>query len=133
MMFPFMQEEIEHDKVDLNTDYKEFAFDFVNQRLTGGIVYREEALKVWIYHALKTTRYNFSIYSWDYGEDVSELIGQGYDKGYIDAEVERRVKECLMINEKIKNVYDFDISFKDGHLTGNFKVDSIYGEVNINV
>ena len=131
-MFPFMESTTD-DAVVVEEEYKEFGYDFKNDRMTGTIVTRKDALKVWVYHTLKTHRYTYSIYDWDYGEDVTDLIGQGYEKGYINSEVERRIKEALMINEKIQRVYDFDISFNEGLLTGKFKIDSIYGEVDIDV
>lgn len=131
-LFPFMEEPDEND-IEVKKELREYGFDFEKQRLTGEIVYNEEALKVWIHHTLSTKRYMCSAYTWDYGQDVGELIGKTYEKGYIDSEVERRVKEALLINEDIKSVYDFDITFKDGHLSGSFKVESTYGEVMINV
>ena len=131
-LFPFMEGQDESNEEE-KKELREYGFDFEKQRLTGEIVYNEEALKVWIYHTLRTNRYMFSAYSWDYGQDVNELIGKVYEKGYIDSEIERRVKEAILINEDIKRVYDFDITFKDGQLAGNFKVESIYGEVVVNV
>ena len=133
-LFPFMNTEDTTPETNVQSRiYKDFDFDFVKGVLTGKKVEGKDALKVWIYKAIKTKRYIHDVYTWDYGNDIEEIIGQGYDKGFIDSEVERRIKDCLMVNEKIKSCHDFNIELSNDHLTVNFKVESVYGEVNISV
>lgn len=50
--------------------YREVAWDFENDvpRFRGGqpiLVEGKEALKVWIWRALRTARYRYEIYTWD--------------------------------------------------------------------
>ena len=59
---------------------------------------------------------NNPIYSWDYGQDLEELIGQGYETDFIKSEIERRVQECLMINEHVKGCSNFEISLINDQL-----------------
>ena len=129
-LFPFLSEQAEskHD----NT-YKEYEFDFNSGKLTGRILEGKEALKMWIYKSLMTKRYAHPIYTWDYGQDLEELIGKGYEQGFIASEVERRVKECLMINEHIAGCSNFEISLQNDTLHISFTAQTTYGEVNIGV
>ncbi len=131
-LFPFMINDI----ADVNqtvTTYKEYEFNFKTGKLTGKILEGKAALKMWIYKALLTKRYIYPIYSWDYGQDIEELIGKGYEKGFIESEVERRAQECLMINERIIRCHSFEISLINDQLNVNFTVDTTFGEVAVNV
>lgn len=112
---------------------REYALNFETGQMTGGVVDGVQALEIWIYKALKTTRYAYDIYSWDYGEELEKLIGKGYEKGFVDSEVERIITDTLTIHPNIKRCYNFKIEFIDSHLTVNFTVDTDFGEVDINV
>lgn len=129
-LFPFMTEQVESKNNDI---YKEYEFDFNTSQLTGKILEDKAALKMWIYKALLTSRYVYPIYSWDYGQDLEELTGQGYETDFIKSEVERRIQECLMINTHIKGCHSFDISFVNDTLQISFTVNTTFGEVAINV
>ena len=64
-LFPFMAEQVETKNNDI---YKEYEFDFNTGHLTGRILEGKAALKMWIYKALLTKRYMYSIYSWIMGK-----------------------------------------------------------------
>ena len=115
------------------TTYKEYEFDFSTNTLTGKVLEGKESLKMWICKALLTPRYTYPIYTWDYGQDLDELIGQGYEVDYIKSEVERRVTECLMINKRITRCHGFDIKLINDTLHITFTAETIFGEVTINV
>lgn len=129
-LFPFLSDQVESKN---NAIYKEYEFDFTTGQLTGKILEDKAALKIWIYKALLTNRYVYPIYSWDYGQDLEELIGQGYETDFIKSEVERRVQECLMINDQIKGCSNFDTSLINDQLQISFTVNTTFGEVAINV
>lgn len=131
-LFPFMKE-LETSPLTTPSLHKEYDFNFTTGQLTGKTLEGKEALKVWIYKALLTRRYRYLIYSWDYGQDLEEIIGQGYEKGLIVSEVERRIKDCLLINEKITSCTNFNIELTNDQLNVTFKVNTIYGEVDIHV
>ena len=116
--------------------YKECAWDFVTDRaiFVDGkpkIVYENEALKVWMYKAIKTNRYEFGIYTWNYGCEIISLIGKGFEKGLIQSEARRYVEEALYVNPYIVNIYNVDVRFVRDTLTVEATVESIYGTVNI--
>lgn len=130
-LFPFIRS-IE-ETISIPNTYKEYELDFAAGQLTGKVLEGKEALKVWIYKTLLTKRYKHIIYSWDYGQDLEELIGQGYEKGLIRSEVERRIKDCLLIHPHIKECNNFNIRLQQDQLHVDFTVNTIYGEEDINV
>lgn len=124
-----------------NTDLplaKEYAWDFntndfIYNNGKNVIVEGNEAVKVWIYKTLKTTRYNHLAYTWDYGNEFDTLIGKRYSNEYIQSEVERLLKECLLINPYIKELSNIKATMEHRTLHIDFTATTIYGEVNINV
>ena len=138
-LFPFISN-VNEVKVDNSFPlYKEVAWDFKRNSpiLENGnfkTVEGNEALKVWIYKAILTPRYNHSIYSWDYGSELMDLIGKAYTPSLTKEEAKRYIKEALLINPYILEVNVINTDFKDGLLSADVKVKTIYeGEVLVNV
>lgn len=88
-----------------------------------------EALKQAIYKVLNTEKYEYSIYSFNYGIELENLIGK--DIIYVKIELKRRIIECLMEDERIINVDNFNFIDKGDELLCTFSVTSIYGELDI--
>lgn len=89
---------------------REYELDFATGRLTGRIVTGVDALCVWAYLALKAQRYKWVIYSWQYGEEYTNLIGYSFDEDYLYSEVKRYIEECLLINEHITGIEDLTVT-----------------------
>lgn len=87
-----------------------------------------EAIKQTVYKILNTERYAYIIYSWNYGIELVDLFGQPVL--YVCPEIERRVKEALLQDDRITAVdnFDFDIS-KRGVVAVTFTVHSIFGDM----
>ncbi|MCH7253734.1 DUF2634 domain-containing protein, partial [Clostridioides difficile] len=118
--------------------FREVAWNFEKDKpiLENGdfkIVEGNEAIKVWVYKCIKTNRYEHEIYSWKYGTELSELIGQKYSKGLTESEASRYIKEALLINPYILEVNVKSANFNRDILSANVKVSTIYGEVEVNV
>lgn len=111
---------------------KEFNIDLENKRLANGYVEDKEALKIWIHFALRTERYKYLIYSWNYGNEINNIIGKKTTKGLFYSEVKRYIEESLLINENIKGVKDLKINIDGSKLNIEFTVITIFGEVDIN-
>lgn len=111
---------------------KEYEIDFKTGQLTGRIVEGLEAIKIWIWLALKTPRYRYYIYTWDYGNEFEDLIGQGYSEEYIAAEAQRMTEDCLLVNENIQSISDFSVVLMNDALTVSFTVNTIYGSIQFN-
>lgn len=105
-----------------------FFIDFEKGRISG-FVDEREAVKQAIMLILNTERYKFLIYSWNYGVELEELIGTHPD--IVEDEVERLISEALLQDDRITAVYDFEFSRNRDTLLVNFKVDSIYGDIDI--
>lgn len=105
-----------------------FFIDFEKGRISGFIDERE-AVKQAIMLILNTERYKFLIYSWNYGVELEELTGTHPD--IVEDEVERLISEALLQDDRITAVYDFEFSRNRDTLLVNFKVDSIYGDIDV--
>lgn len=124
----FSQNEIKITYLPTNT----FKIDFNKNRIKNffdGI----EALKQAIFKILMTQRYKYSIYNWDYGIEIEDLIGM--PKAYVKCELERRIKEAILQDDRIEDVFNFkfnDIKNEKPSLEVEFYVKSILGEFDMN-
>lgn len=87
-----------------------------------------DAMKQAVFRILNTERYQYIIYSWNYGIETLDLYGQPVT--YVCPELERRIKEALLVDSRITSVTDFehDVSVKKVvHTT--FTVHTIYGDI----
>lgn len=92
-----------------------------------GLTDEVEALCQAIYLILNTERYQHIIYSWDYGVELFDLIGQ--QMSYVIAEVDRRITEALIQDDRILNVTNFQFEHTKRSLHVTFDVISIYGVI----
>lgn len=116
---------------------REAAWDFEHDVpiFRGGepvTVTEKEALKVWIWRALRTQRFRYEIYTWAYGSEFESLLGQAYTDAVKTAEAPRYLRECLLINPYITAVKDISVTFEAARLTVKGTAVTIYGEVNFN-
>lgn len=116
--------------------FKEMAIDFETGEPiieNNEIVTLEgsEALKVWIWRALKTERYKYKAYSNNYGNELKEQLGTIYDKTIKDAILENEIRECLGVNPYIVRLHSFSIETPEGmqHPYIYFSVDTVYGTI----
>lgn len=94
-----------------------------------GYIDNLEALKQSIYKVLSTEKYTYPIYSFDYGIELESLMGK--DPNYVKIELKRRIEECLLEDERIEGVSDFEFTQDGDCLYCSFNVVSIYGEISI--
>ena len=132
-LFPFVTYKEDIVKNNSFPLYCEVAWDFKRDIpiLENGdfkIVEGNEAIKAWVYKALLVPRYNYSIYSWNYGSELMDLIGKAYTPQLTKSEAKRYIEEALKINPYILDVNVIDTDFKDSVLSANVKITTIYGE-----
>lgn len=106
---------------------KQHRMDLYRNRILGtcdGL----EAIKQTIFKILNTERYSYLIYSWNYGIELVDLYGQPVM--YVCPEIERRVQEALLQDDRITSVdnFEFDIS-KKGVVSVTFTVHTFLGDV----
>ena len=137
-LFPFVTYKEDMVKDNSFPLYREIAWDFKRDIpiLENGdfkIVEGNEAIKVWVYKALLVPRYNYSIYSWNYGSELMDLIGKAYTPQLTKSEAKRYIEEALKINPYILDVNVIDTDFKDSILSANVKIVTIYGESEVTI
>lgn len=86
-----------------------------------------EAVKQAIYFILSTERYQYIIYSWDYGVELLDLFGKPMP--YVMSEVPRRIKEALTQDDRIEDVVDFTFEKNHSKLHTTFTVVTTYGDI----
>lgn len=87
-----------------------------------------EAMKQAIFKIINTERYRYLIYDWNYGIELEDLIGEPIP--YVYAEIERRIKEALLADDRIVKVYEFSFTNNGGDVLCIFSCDTIYGTIN---
>jgi hypothetical protein len=117
---------------------REYAWDFEKNdfKLKDGnfqIVEGTEALKIWIWKALKTSKAIYPIYSDDYGQEFEGLVGKGISKSLAESEAERLTLECLKENEHILGISNFRADKSKDILKIAFTAITDCGEVIIDV
>lgn len=100
----------------------------IDEKVINGMCDNLEAMKQAIYKILNTERYEYIIYSWNYGVELADLIGQPVN--YVIAEVPRRIIEALLQDDRITGVdgFKFDTSEKR-KVHVSCTVHTIYGSV----
>lgn len=100
----------------------------IQKNVINGYCDEIEAMKQVIYKILNTERYQYLIYSWDYGIELEELFGEPIS--FVCPEIERRIKEALEQDDRIELVDDFqfDISVKKT-VDVTFTVHTIFGDI----
>ena len=98
------------------------------QKLIGGYVDELEAMKQVAFKILNTERYEYIIYSWNYGIELKDLYGE--PTNYVCAELVRRITEALIQDDRINSVdtFEFDTS-KRGSILTTFIIHTIFGDL----
>ncbi len=65
------------------------------------------ALNAWIRKALSTQRYAFPIYATYYGSEIERIIGTKKTTASVTADVQKMIKETLLIDDRITDVGNF--------------------------
>lgn len=100
----------------------------LNEKIINGIVDELEAMHQVIYKILNTERYQYIIYSWDYGIETLDLYGEPIS--YVCPEIERRIIEALVQDDRIESVDNFEFDYTEkGKLHVTFIVHTIYGDL----
>lgn len=108
---------------------KNYKMDIEKEEIFG-YVDNFSAMEQVIYKILNTERYQYIIYSWNYGIELKDLFGK--PTTYVIAELERRIKEALVQDDRINNVTDyvFEVINKT-KIFANFTVITIFGGIDV--
>lgn len=122
----------------LNTEIKEVTYasrtynikvgvDSVPSRIDGYID-DLDAVQQAILLILSTERFEYLIYSWDYGVELVDLLGK--PMSYVMSELPRRIEDALMTDDRIESVTDFEFTVNGNKLHTSFKVVTSVGTLN---
>lgn len=93
-----------------------------------GYTDERDAMTQAIYKILSTERFQCLIYSANYGIELSDLFGQ--PASYVCPELERRISEALMWDDRITGVDNFEFDLKrKGEVCVKFTVHTVYGDI----
>ena len=120
--------------------FKEYAIDFKTRKYIKDengikVLEKNEALKVWIFKALKTERFRYTdVHSDNYGSELETNIGTIYQKSVKDALMINQIRDTLLVNPYITECYNFEISNENEYIPQiTFNVKTVYGELEMEV
>ena len=108
---------------------KEYEVDFETGQLTGRIVEGVEAIKVWIWCCLHTQRFRYPIYSWNYGADLEQYVGQTLTDEYLETDLRDEIEEALKVNQYITGIDDYAFERTGSNITVSFSVQTLFGSI----
>ena len=94
-----------------------------------GTIDEIEAVEQAVFLILTTERYFWLIFSWNYGVELHDLIGK--DPEYCIPEIERRITEALLQDDRITAVENFQFEVNKKNVLTTFTVISIFGNVDV--
>lgn len=100
----------------------------LEQNIINGFCDELEAMKQVIYKILNTERYQYIIYSWNYGIELIDLYGEPLT--YVCPELQRRITEALVQDDRIESVDNFIFDTSEKKIVKvTFTVHTIFGSV----
>lgn len=102
------------------------TYRVANNRIAG-FIDGLEAVKQAVHKRLVTERYVYDIYDDTYGLQTVDLIGKEY--GYVASKLQRRIKETLLNDDRISDVYGFEFKRQKDAVWVGFYVTTLFGEL----
>ena len=100
----------------------------MQETILRGKIEGKEAVRQAVYKILNTERYQYPVYSWDYGIELVDLYGEPFS--YVCPELERRITEALTWDTRIQSADNFTIEQKaGGRILVTFTVHTVYGDI----
>lgn len=105
---------------------KSYRMKIADEKILGNID-ELDAIAQACYKILNTERYQYVIYSWNYGIELQDLFGKPIP--YVYSELSRRIKEALTQDDRINSVEDFELSYDKGNVLAKFTVKTNLGNI----
>lgn len=124
------------DSIDLeDLDYQEESSNtYIANQDAGQILGMSaglEAMRQAVELILTTKRYNYQIYSSNYGIELDDLIGE--DRDYIKSVLPSRVKDAFSVDNRIIDAQNFKFNFEGDKAIVTFDVITVFGTVSTGV
>lgn len=116
---------------EINTNIPSYTYNIDREiNRISGFIDNKEAIIQSVYLILQTERYESMIYNWYYGTEIDSLIGKNRD--YVISELQRRIKEAIIEDDRIIDVTDFNITFNKDYAEIRFTINSNIGDITLN-
>lgn len=126
-MIPVVNDDLINDFEYEELPTRTFRLNISANTITG-FVDGLEAMKQAIYLILNIERYEYIIYSWNYGIELRDLFGQPIS--FVLPEIKRRITGALLQDDRIEAVHSFEFErIKKDKIHVTFQVDTIFGTV----
>lgn len=102
----------------------------MTNRIEGEVENRDAAHQA-VEIILNTERFRWQIYKPYSGVEWNGLVGQ--DPGYVGANLLRRMREALLVDDRVRDVTDFDFTISGDHITATMTVNTVYGDTQTTV
>lgn len=90
-----------------------------------------EAMRQAVEIMLTTPRYDYQIYTANFGVELDDLIGQ--EPEYIESTLPTRIREALSIDDRILREENYTFEFNGDSMLVTFDVITVYGSFNAGV
>lgn len=109
---------------DLNTDFEietepsltyamKISQEISEDSIFVGRVDDVKAIEQAIIKIINTERYDYEIYSWDYGIELKDLFGKQIP--YVMSEIKQRITDAVLADDRIEAVEDFEVERAGKH------------------
>jgi hypothetical protein len=99
----------------------------IGRNTVHGLVDGREAMAQAIYLILSVERYMYPTLPWSYGVELGGLLGM--PMSWAIPEAERRIREALMQDTRVRAVDGFAFEAGKGKLTARFTAHTIFGDI----
>ena len=125
-MIPQNGDDLRQDFVFTTLPSRTLKMDHDYHTITGTID-QIQSVEQAVFLILTTERYQWLIFSWNYGVALKDLIGK--DTEFCIPEIERRIREALLQDDRITAVENFKFELNKKKVLATFTVISIFGGI----
>lgn len=88
----------------------------------------DRALQIWVHKALlpDSARFFYTAWSFDYGNELSSLMGYAGDRGILESLLRRAIRDALLVCPYIREVDGFAFAHEGSKVTASFYVETLY-------
>lgn len=133
MIFPDWDSGVQEQAQQSLPLFQEWAVDWE----TGALALRDgepytvsgdRALQIWVHKALlpETSRFFYTAWSFDYGNELGGLLGCAGDRGILESLLRRYIRDALLACPYIQEVGGFSFLHQGSRVTAAFHVATVY-------
>ncbi|GIP54511.1 DUF2634 domain-containing protein [Paenibacillus vini] len=109
------------------TPSRTYSLDLESGEVAERMVDGKEAVCQSIRKAIQTARYRYLIYNGQYGCELESLLGQDISQQLLKSEITRVITEALLEDDRIQEVWNFQIARDNDKLFVTFTVQTSEG------